>query len=81
MMVGTRATKMKGIKHLMTLARFSEEQMTYVIDACEEPNELVVMNNYGGIEVQYNDEVKLLLVKHVMLKEIAAFAEIWCMKN
>ena len=61
----------------MTMARFSENTVEYVLGAFEEPDELVIMNNFSGIEIQYDDESKLPVVKCVMLKEITAFAELW----
>jgi hypothetical protein len=54
---------------------FSQDAMDYVLAKVTEPDDLVVMNNYGEIDKQFNDETKLPMMKRLILKEVAVFLE------
>ena len=80
-MAGTRSNKNKGIKHLLTMNHLTQDAIDYVLAGFEDPDNLVVMNNYGAIDQVYDDETKLPMIKRLIVKEVAAFLEQYYMNN
>jgi len=74
-MAATRSNKNKGIKHLLTMNHFSQDTIDYVLAGLNEPEDLVVMNNFGEIDNFYSDETKLPMMKRLIVKEVAMLLE------
>ena len=74
-MAATRSNKNKGIKHLLTMNHFSQDTIDYVLAGLNEPEDLVVMNNFSEIDKFYSDETKLPMMKRLIVKEVATFLE------
>ena len=81
MVISTRAAKNKGIAHLLAIIKLTQDEVQYVLAGFNEPEDLVVMNNYRMIDKVYDDEKQLPMLKRLLLKETAVFLELYYMKN
>ena len=81
----TRGTKLgigaKCVKHLMSLAKLTEDEQNYILTIVMQPEQLVALHNVNQMKNAFTYNTQLSFVSLYVLGEVALFISKYMRKN